>query len=91
MSKEILKMLSEIKEDVSLLKQGQEDVKEYITIRDRVTLAEYCALRMYKGKPLLIRTLKDWIAKGCPKEDVEHVSIKAVDNYMRTKHTRKSE
>ncbi len=91
MSDEALRKLEEIQKDVNVLKRGQEEIKEFIAIRDRVTLTEYCALRMFNGEPLKIRTLKGWLKKGCPREDHNHVSIKAVDNYMRTKHTKQPE
>jgi hypothetical protein len=82
MSEEALKKLNEIHEDMK-------EIKEFISKRDVVTNEAYCTLKGMK-----IRKLREWFAKkpdGCPREDARHVSIKAVDNWARTKYTKKSE
>lgn len=76
----------EIEKEVKEINGKLDEIMEFISKRDRITSSEYCELRGIK-----LRTLIGWFKKGCPREDARHVSIKAVDNWARTKNTRKSE
>jgi len=71
--------------------QELKEIKEYIGERDVVPNAEYCRLRK-----ISTATLRKYFAKvpldgspGCPRENWEEVSIKAVDNWRRDINTRK--
>jgi hypothetical protein len=77
MSEEILKRLDEMQEDIKV-------IKEYIPKTDRVKNSEYRRLRGISQ-----RTLTYWFEADCPREDDQHVSIKAVDEWRRTRSTRK--
>jgi len=90
MSEEALKKLEEIQK--TQLKQGEDlnEIKEFISKRDVVTNPEYCNLKKKNGKPMPMPTLIGWFKKGCPREDSRHVSIKAVDEWARTRNTRKA-
>lgn len=76
MSEEILKRLDEMQEDIKV-------IKEYIPKTDKVKNSDYRKLRGISQ-----RTLTYWFEDGCPREDDQHVSIKAVDEWRRSKSTR---
>jgi hypothetical protein len=84
MSDEALKKLDLLLEKNEKMEQDLKDIKEYIPCTDRVKNMEYCRLRKISR-----RTLDNWFDDGCPREDKEHVSIKAVDEFKRNTSTRK--
>jgi hypothetical protein len=78
MGDEALKKLNEIHEDMK-------EIKQFISARDKVKNRDYCTLR-----GISYYTILGWFAKGCPRLDSRHVSVKAVDQWVEEKNTKKS-
>lgn len=75
---EILERLQKMQDDLT-------EIKSFIGERDIMSSHEYCRLR-----DLPISTLRNWFAKGCPREGNRHVSKKAVDEWRRKTATRQT-
>jgi hypothetical protein len=80
MGDEALKKLTEIQEDMK-------EIKEFISARDKIKNKDYCIQRDPK---ISYATLLGWFAKGCPRIDSRHVSIKEVDKWVAEKNTKKT-